>query len=313
MSETHDQVEHTQISTSLEVEQLEVNLFRSKSLYIPVRARGVFGGQVISQALVSATKCVDPAFGLHSLHCYFLLSASPSTPIVYQVERVRQGRTYSACSVKAVQNGKIIFVLMCSFQKPETWQPSYQWKMPKVPSPDECEMDEDRYDRIRQDPNLDTHIRKIFEEYAADRRRSPIAIKQATSHEVSSSGVVRYSYWMKAKNIPKYEPHYQKCILSYLSDLHFISTIPRIMGMKRFAKGPDAVSMTSTLDHSVYFYNDTFDCGDWLLYVMTSPRAANGRGVMHGQLFTRDGTLVAITSQEGVVRADIRGPASSKL
>ncbi|ESK98474.1 acyl-coenzyme a thioesterase 8 [Moniliophthora roreri MCA 2997] len=313
MSETNDQVEHAQITTALEVEQLEVNLFRSKSLWVPVRGRGVFGGQVISQALVSATKCVDPAFGLHSLHCYFLLSASPSTPIVYQVERVRQGRTYCACSVKAVQNGKIIFVLMCSFQKPEPWQPSYQWTMPKVPSPDECELEEDRYAKLMEDPNVAGDIKKIFKEYAADRTRSPIAVKAATSHEVSRSGVVRYSYWMKAKNIPKYEPHYQKCILSYLSDLHFINTIPRIMGMKRFTKGPDAVSMTSTIDHSVYFYTDKFDCGDWLLYVMTSPRAASGRGVMRGQLFSRDGTLVAITSQEGVVRADIRSPKSSKL
>ncbi|KAI3622308.1 acyl-coenzyme a thioesterase 8 [Moniliophthora roreri] len=284
MSETNDQVEHAQITTALEVEQLEVNLFRSKSLWVPVRGRGVFGGQVISQALVSATKCVDPAFGLH---CYFLLSASPSTPIVYQVERVRQGRTYCACSVKAVQNGKIIFVLMCSFQKPEPWQPSYQWTMPKVPSPDECELEEDRYAKLMEDPNVAGDIKKIFKEYAADRTRSPIAVKAATSHEVSRSGV---------------------CILSYLSDLHFINTIPRIMGMKRFTKGPDAVSMTSTIDHSVYFYTDKFDCGDWLLYVMTSPRAASGRG-----LFSRDGTLVAITSQEGVVRADIRSPKSSKL
>ncbi|EEB97634.1 hypothetical protein MPER_03010 [Moniliophthora perniciosa FA553] len=111
---------------------------------------------------------------------------------------------------------------------------------------------------------------------------------------------------MKAKNIPKYEPHYQKCILSYLSDLHFISTIPRIMGMKRFSKGPNAVSMTSTIDHSVFFYTDKFDCGDWLLYVMTSPRAASGRGVMHGQASLN-------MYPEGVVRADIRSPESSKL
>uniref|UniRef100_A0A0W0FYE9 Acyl-CoA thioesterase II n=1 Tax=Moniliophthora roreri TaxID=221103 RepID=A0A0W0FYE9_MONRR len=253
MSETNDQVEHAQITTALEVEQLEVNLFRSKSLWVPLLVNEALrlaplSRQVISQALVSATKCVDPAFGLHSLHCYFLLSASPSTPIVYQVERVRQGRTYCACSVKAVQNGKIIFVLMCSFQKPEPWQPSYQWTMPKVPSPDECELEEDRYAKLMEDPNVAGDIKKIFKEYAADRTRSPIA-----------------------------------CILSYLSDLHFINTIPRIMGMKRFTKGPDAVSMTSTIDHSVYFYTDKFDCGDWLLYVMTSPRAASGRGVMRGQ------------------------------
>lgn len=97
--------------------------------------------------------------------CYFLDSASPATPIVYYVERLRQGRSYVACSVKAVQNGSIIFILMCSFQKPEPWQPSHHWKMPDVPGPDECELEEDRYALALKQDNLPPAMRDFFEEY----------------------------------------------------------------------------------------------------------------------------------------------------
>ncbi|KAF9459455.1 HotDog domain-containing protein [Collybia nuda] len=305
-------LEHEQISTSLEVEQIDVNFFRSKSLWLPARSRGVFGGQVISQALVSATNCVESGF---ALHCYFLLSASPTTPIIYHVERVRHGRSYVTRSVKAVQNGHTIFVMMCSFQKPEPWQPSHQWPMPAVPIPEDCELEETRYLRHLQSDSPSESLSRLYSDIVYERTRSPIAIKRAKEHDVAADGTVSYMYWMQARDIPKYEAPFQKCILSYMSDMYFISTASRIMGLKRFGKGPKSTSMTSTLDHTIYFYNDDFDCGDWLLHVMVSPRTGSGRGVVHGRMYTRDGILVAVTSQEGVVRANIRGPADpqSKL
>ncbi|KAF8168292.1 thioesterase-like superfamily-domain-containing protein [Crassisporium funariophilum] len=280
-----NQVEHEQISTSLEVEQIEVNLFRSKSLWLPLRARGVFGGQVISQALVSATNCVDSVF---ALHCYFLTSASPATPIVYSVERLRDGKSYVTRSVKAVQNGQIIFIMLCSFQKPEIWQPTHQWTMPEVPPPEQCQDEEVTY--------------------ARERSRSPIAIKHAKVHHVSEDGTATYMYWMKARDVPQYEAPFQKCILAYISDMHFISTAFRIMGLKTGGTGPDSLSMTVS---ALLLVND-FDAGDWLLYEIDCPRAGSGRAVVHGRMFTRDGKLVAVTSQEGVVRANIRGPPEGK-
>jgi len=120
-------------------------------------------------------------------------------------------------------------------------------------------------------------------------------------------------YWMQARDIPKYEAPFQKCILSYLSDLRLIGAGGRALGLKRFSKGPDGVGMVSSLDHAIYFYSDDFDCGDWLLYVMESPRAGSGRGIMHGRLFTRDGVLVAVTSQEAVIRANRRNPTKAKM
>ncbi|KAF9473305.1 hypothetical protein BDN70DRAFT_915646 [Pholiota conissans] len=312
-----EQAEHEQISTSLEVEQIEVNLFRSKSLWLPVRARGVFGGQVISQALVSATNCVDPALALHSLHCYFLTSGSPSTPIIYSVERLREGKSYATRSVKAVQNGKIIFIMLCSFQRPEPWQPRHQWKMPVVPAPEECPDEESSIMPLIQDPKTDPRIVQYFQERLGERQRSPVAIKTAKSRHVDEAGVMRYMYWMKARSIPKYETPFQKAsrsVIDFLQLLTRISSASRIMGLKAGGKGPGALSMISTLDHAIWYYSNDFDAGDWLLYVMDCPSAGSGRAVVHGRFFTRDGTLVAVTSQEGVVRADIRDPArQSKL
>ncbi|KAJ7666439.1 thioesterase-like superfamily-domain-containing protein [Mycena rosella] len=305
---------HEQISAALEVERFEVDLFRSQSLWVPTRARGVFGGQVISQALVSATNSVDPAFGLHSLHCYFLSSASASTPIVYFVERLRDGRSYLSRAVKALQNGRVIFMMMCSFQKPEPWQPSGQWGMPSgVPPPEECQLEEDRYAALLKHDGVHPKIQKIYREFINERLRSPIAIKVAVENDTAIGSMPRFMYWMQARDIPAYEAPFQKCILSYMSDLYLLGAASRTLGLERFSKGPNATSMTSTIDHSICFYDDTFDCGDWLLYVMASPRASSGRAIVYGQLYSRNGTLVAVTTQEGVVRADRRGPVEAKL
>ncbi|KAF9243880.1 hypothetical protein BU15DRAFT_42824 [Melanogaster broomeanus] len=255
MEETN-QVESSKISTSLEVEQIEVNLFRSVNLVAPVRARGVFGGQVISQAIVSATKCVDPAFGLH---CYFMLSASPAIPIIYFVERLREGRSYSTRSVKAVQSGKIIFQLLCSFHSPEPWQPSYQWPMPDAPKLDDCELEEDSFRRRAAVDGVHPKIKELYLMYAEERANGPIAVRRASRTVTDDEGAVTSMYWMQARTgrTEVYESPYQKCILAYLSDLNF----------------------------------DNFCCEDGLLYVVVCPRAGDGRGVVHGRVSFRSYNL----------------------
>ncbi|KIY53192.1 Thioesterase/thiol ester dehydrase-isomerase [Fistulina hepatica ATCC 64428] len=300
------------ISTSIEVDELDTNLFRSRNLRLPFGARGVFGGQVISQALFAATKSVESAFGLHSLHCYFLLSAAHDIPILYYVERVRNGRSYVTRVVKAVQRGRAVFVMMCSFQKPEPLQPQFQWKMPSVPSPETCELEEDR---LRRRAAQSMHIPEAYRfllHLAEERARSPVYVRIARAHEeMTDDGMVRYMYWMRAKDVPvACGAMYQKCVLGYMSDLHLLPVAWRTMGMERGERGPNTISMSSTLDHSIYYYSDNFDCGEWMLYVMTCPRTGSGRGVVHGQVYTRDGCLVAVLSQEGVVRAATREPDS---
>jgi len=309
----NNELEARHISAALEVERLDTNLYRSKSqLWLPRRSRGVFGGQVISQALVSATNCVDPQYSLHSLHCYFLLSASPAIPILYHVDRVREGRSYVTRAVRAVQNGKTVFIMLCSFQQPEPWQPTYQWPMPtNVPKPDDCELIEAQYVRMAESPDMDPTAKQYCLEYAQERRMSPLNIRIAGNHK-SESGVKTYMFWYQVKDLPWTEASFQKCILSYISDSHFIGAAARTIGVHRLQKTEGRrLGMMSTLDHSIYFYDDKFDCGDWLLYVISSSRIGSGRAVVHGRMYTTSGTLVAVLSQEGVMRADVRKPSDS--
>lgn len=308
MSSEVNQVEHEHISRSLEVERIETNIYRSKSLWIPLRARGVFGGQVISQALVSVTNAINPQYSLHSLHCYFLTSASSAVPILYEIDRVRNGRTYVARVVRAIQNGHVIFVMLCSFQKPEPWQPGHQFPMPSVRPPKECELEEDRLQKLARQEGLDPRIKEVHKQAAEQQAHGPLSIKIAADHQVGLDGTIQYMYWMKAKDIPHYDAPFQKCILGYISDMRLINTAGKSLGLQQGGRGPTALSMTSTLDHAIWYYSDDFHCGDWLLYVMNSPRTGTGRGVVHGKIYTQDGKLIAVTTQEGVVRADIREP-----
>ncbi|KIJ68656.1 hypothetical protein HYDPIDRAFT_82474 [Hydnomerulius pinastri MD-312] len=307
------QVESSKISTSLEVEQIDVNLFRSVKLFVPIRARGVFGGQVISQAIVSATKCVDPAFGLH---CYFLLSASPAVPIIYYVERLREGKSYSTRSVKAVQNGRIIFQLLCSFHKPEPWQPAYQWPMPDVPKLEDCELEEDLFRRRAARDDIPSKVKEIYLNYAAERTNGPIAVRRASWTADDNTGAITSIIWMQARTgkVEPYEAPYQKCILAYLSDLSFITVAADTLKLKRYTRGPDALAMSVSLSNSYQLFrltsviHDDFRCEDGLLYVIVCPSGGDGRGIVHGRIYSRSGKLVAVTCQEGVVRADRRGP-----
>ncbi|CDO70276.1 hypothetical protein BN946_scf184942.g76 [Trametes cinnabarina] len=236
MTEADSALGHEQISSALEVEQLDVNLYRSKTLYLPPRARGVFGGQVISQALVAANNCVDPAFSLHSLHCYFLLSASAAVPILYNVDR----------------RGRTIFLMLCSFQRPEPRQPTFQLPMPpNVPSPDDCEGTEVIYERLFKETN-DAKVKEFCLTMLEERRRSPIEVKLAGVRE-SEDGVPIHLYWHKARNTPvRYDAAFQKCILSYISDSQFAAR--RTLIHFNQGKNPTKVVMQTSLDHNISFY-----------------------------------------------------------
>lgn len=303
--------EHELISTSLELEQLDTKLFRSKSLWTPARARGVFGGQVISQALLAATRCVEEGFSVHSFHCYFLLSADAAIPILYYVEQIRDGRTYCTRTVKAAQNGRWIFMLTCSFQRPEYGQPGHQWPMPRhVPVPDDCPFQEDVFLKQSEKPGISDDTREMLLQYVQERKRSPIAIKPASS-VTTTDGLVQNMFWMRAKNVPKFHESFQKCMLAYMSDLNFIGTAARSLHLTSTAKPPNRLGMLSSLDHTIWYYDHDFDCAEWLLYVMVSPRTGLGRGVVHGRIYTQQGNLIAVLTQEGVVRADL-GEGSKK-
>jgi len=306
---TQTQEEHVLISTSLEVEKLDTYLFRSpvSALYKPRRARGVFGGQVISQAATAATRSVDEKYMLHSLHCYFLLSASTQIPILYHVEVLRTGRTYSTCSVKAVQDGRSIFMMLCSFAVPEPRMWSHTIAAPlDVPPPEECPSEEETLAKALAE-TTDPRMKQSLKLQIADRKNSPVGIKHVPTR-TNDDGTNIYMVWMKAKSIPRYPPAYQKCILSYISDHWFIGSVSRQIGYRFGTKGPKGIAMQQSLDHSLYFYNHEFDAGDWMLYVNMCPRAEAGRGFVHGRVYDRKGTLCAIAGQEGTIRTNDMAP-----
>jgi len=184
--------------------------------------------------------------------------------------------------------------------------------MPNVPPPESCEDEDVALSRLAAQDGLDQATKARLLRKVNERRHSPIAVRRIESHSKDEEWTI--VYWMRAKNIPdsKREIAYQKCVLGYMSDVHFILTASRAIGLKAVGKngksGKDVIGMTSSLDHAVWFYSDDFDCGDWILYEMRSPQAGSGRGVVFGRMFTREGTLIAHVSQEGVVRARIHGP-----
>ncbi|KAJ7708118.1 HotDog domain-containing protein [Mycena rosella] len=289
---------HEQISAVLKVERLDVDLFRSKSLWLPILAQGAFGGQIIGQTVMAATDSVNLNF---RLHCYFLSSASASVPIVYSVRRLRDGNSYITRTVQATQSGRTICVMMCSFHRTEPWQPTgVKWNMPLVPPPEQRQLEEDRYKALLKHNGVPPK----------ERHRSPIAIKVAVEDDLRSGRMPQFMYWMQVRNIPASKPSFQKCILSYLGFLCLLSAL----GFERFSSGPNGESMTmrqSTRQLKLfdYFRSDTFNCGNWPLYVIASPCAVSGRAIVCGRMYSQNGTLdIAMVTQEGVVRADRRGP-----
>jgi len=188
--------------------------------------------------------------------------------------------------------------------------------MPDVPPPEQCESDQEMFRRFIQDKSSSPGVVRRFQELLVQGERSPIAVSTAKFHHIDEDGVARFAYWMKARDIPKYEASFQKCILAYMSDLRLIYTPVFVAGLKNSISGesgPQYLGMNSSIDHAIWFYDHDFDCGDWLLYEMECPRIGSGRAVVHGRLFSRHGKLLAVTSQEGVLRAKIQGPTESTL
>jgi len=219
---------------------------------------------------------------------YFLLGVSPATPVLYYVDRVRDGRSYATRSVRAVQGGKAVFVMMCSFQLPEHQQPSRFWPMPKVSPPEDCPDEVELIRRMaKEQPDRTEEARAWLRGYAQAREDSPVAVKHA-GQILDPDGRRTFLYWMKAKTQQKHASPLQKCILAYVSDLHFMGPAITSTGLKRSHRDgePNALAMASSLDHSLVYYSHDFECSEWFLYAMTSPVSGHGRGYGVGLVST---------------------------
>ncbi|MEP9376601.1 acyl-CoA thioesterase II [Aquabacter sp. CN5-332] len=273
----------------LDLESLEINLFRGRS-GTPGGGR-VFGGQVIAQALVAAQRTVPDDRIAHSLHGYFLLGGDPSIPIVYDVDRIRDGRSFTTRRVVAIQHGKAIFSMSVSFQVEEGGF-EHQVPMPDVPMPEDLPPGEAWRDEL-----LARYPRAAKRDWMALRflEVKPTAI---FSPYLGKSGPeARPSVWVRARSPLPDSLSIHQAILAYASDLALLQSALLPHGKSVF--DPDV--QTASLDHAMWFHRRP-KADEWVLYVQDSPVAHGSRGFCRGEMFTRDGVLVASATQEGLMR-----------
>jgi acyl-CoA thioesterase-2 len=270
----------------LDLERIELDIFRGYSpAESPVR---VFGGQVAGQALVAAGRTVDADRVVHSLHSYFIRPGDPSTPIIYTVDRVRDGRSFSTRRVVAIQHGQAIFSLSASFQLAAVGL-DHQSPMPVTPPPDTLPTADERAAELAA---RGLPPERPLKDWPFDLRTVP-----ASGTDRDSVGNGHYLVWMKAAGRLPDDALLHACVLTFASDLTQLNTVVRHHGL---GGDLDAVKMAS-LDHAVWFHRP-FRADDWLLYEQESPSASGGRGLSNGRVFAQDGRHVATVMQEGMIR-----------
>jgi acyl-CoA thioesterase-2 len=273
---------------TLDLEQLEARLFRGKSPQVGWQR--VFGGQVIGQALVAATRTVEEARFVHSLHAYFVRPGDPAVPIIYDVENIRDGGSFSTRRVTAIQHGKPIYFMTASFQDDEEGF-EHQAPMPDVPMPENLLGEAELKERfLTQAPS---HIRAYWE------RPRPIELRPvALDHYFSAEKLEpSQNIWVRTTGPVPAERHLQAAVLAYLSDMTLLDT-------SLFAHGTSVLDrrlQVASLDHAMWFHRPPV-LDDWLLYSQDSPSAFGGRGMTRGAIFSRSGTLLASVAQEGLIR-----------
>lgn len=273
----------------LDLERLEHNLYRGRSPQVGWQR--VFGGQVISQALVAAQRTVKDERAAHSLHCYFMLPGDPEVPIIYQVDRLRDGGSFTTRRVTAIQHGNAIFSLESSFQVKEEGL-EHQLPMPlDVPSPETLPTQFELLEKSGND--IPDAIRRFWA------RERPLEIKPViTEHYTSRERLApRQHVWLRMTGTVPDDPRLQSAILAYMSDMTLLDTSTFAHGRSGF--DPD-IQMAS-LDHAMWFHRP-HKLDDWLLYTQDSPNSIGSRGFARGLLYARDGRLIASTTQEGLVR-----------
>ncbi|THH36721.1 acyl-CoA thioesterase II [Aliishimia ponticola] len=280
--------EHQVLLRLLDVEPLEVDLFRGIGSGGETSTR-IFGGQVIAQALAAAYRTVPDRL-CHSLHAYFIRPGDPSIPVIYQVDRARDGGSFTTRRVVAIQHGKQILNMSASFHIDEAgWE--HQHEMPDVTGPEHWK---DR-DVLRGEV-----IDKIPEKHRADfLRPRPIDIREVAPRDFFDPEPTddRNHLWFRMQAAQGSSPQMQHCLLAYASDMNLLGSALRPHGVTWFKGGV----MTASLDHAMWFHAPCrFE--DWHLYTMDSPWSGGGRGFNRGSIYDRSGKMVASVAQEGLMR-----------
>ncbi|MEN1927487.1 acyl-CoA thioesterase II [Luteimonas sp. MJ250] len=272
----------------LTLERLEDNLFRGQSRDIGTKY--VFGGQVLGQALSSAQSTLSQPRAAHSLHAYFLRAGDIEHPIVYDVDRTRDGGSFSVRRVTAIQHGKVIFFCAASFQEPEGGA-EHQLSMPEVPQPEDLEPAPAIPDKVLA--KLPTKIQRWLD------RSGPFEFRHIYPRdELDPPKRPPYQQvWFRLAEKVGDAPELHRTLLAYASDFHLLGTATFPHGISYYQP---KVQMAS-LDHALWFHRP-FRADDWLLYSIDSPSAQGSRGLARGMIYDRAGHLVASTAQEGMIR-----------
>ncbi|MFD8676844.1 acyl-CoA thioesterase II [Streptomyces seoulensis] len=274
----------------LDLERIEEDIYRgqSRSAVVP----RVFGGQVAAQALVAAGRTVPADRAAHSLHAYFLRTGDPGAPIVYSVDRIRDGRSFTTRRVVAVQHGKPIFHLSASFQAYEDGL-DHQAPMPQAPDPATLPTSQER---LRGYAHLDPEVVERFLE-----AREAIDLRYVDEPPYGEFGAPREPHsqvWFRANGKLADDPLLHVVLATYVSDMTLLDSVLLAHGRGGWAVG-DVVG--ASLDHAMWFHRP-FRADEWLLYDQESPSAHGGRGLGQARIYTRDGALAISVVQEGVVR-----------
>lgn len=271
----------------LQLEPLEINLFRgvSRDLGFPQ----VFGGQVLGQALSAASATIMPDRSVHSLHAYFLLPGDVKAPIIYEVDRSRDGGSFSSRRVVAIQHGQQIFHMSASFQT-EQQGLEHQSVMPSVTGPESLP---DIRALVAQASDIPAELKRWFQ------IPLPIEFRPLNAEQLMSAhpSEAETKFWFRAVGELPDDTVLHRCVLAYASDFYLLRTATQPHGVPF----PSANLRLASIDHAMWFHRP-FRMDEWLLYCIDSPSASGSRGLSRGQVFDRSGRLVASVAQEGLVR-----------
>ena len=269
----------SRIAQILELERIDKDIFRGN--VIPSRFQRTFGGQVAAQCLVAATETVRPDHGVHSLHGYFVGPGRPDRPTVYLVDRIRDGRSFVSRSVKAVQDGKTLFIMQASFHVRGDQGPKHSDVMRTVPDPETITVDVEKLSAVHQ------AMREEWKDW-------DIRIVPQDEYKHNPYTPTQQVVWFRTKNTLPDDETFHICTLAYMSDM-------TLLGSALVPHRDEGEIQEASLDHAMWFLRP-FRADEWLMYDQISPSAHAGRALTHGRIFNQQGDLVAVVTQEGLTR-----------
>lgn len=276
----------------LNLETLDDNLFRGESR--DLGGKSMFGGQVIGQALVAASRTQSGAALMpHSLHAYFLRPGDMSKPVIYEVDRVRDGKSFMTRRVQAIQSGQVILTMLTSFHRQEAGD-EHQSSMPRVADPEQLRPESSYFEQwLDEAPQVSDRVhhaltREIAIEFRPVQPSNPLRPSKLPAEQ---------AIWFRCGSTLPDDAMLHRCVLAYASDFNLLSTALRPHARSWFADN----MVIASIDHSLWFHREA-RVDQWLLYVMDSPTAQNARGFSRGLIYDREGRLIASVAQESLMR-----------